>query len=65
MWASLQKAGPPFLGSDIINSGLDARFCFKDFVAGTVLGISGMEMMGCIWDAKDDQKVKCIGLQPF
>lgn len=48
MWASLQKAGPLFLGSDIINSDLDAQFCFKDFVADTVLGISEMEMMGCI-----------------
>lgn len=47
------RPGPPFLGSDIINSDLDARFCFKDFVADTVLGISEMEMMGCIWDATD------------
>lgn len=48
MWGSLQNAGPPFLGSDIINSDLDAQFYFKDFVADTVLDISEMATMGCL-----------------
>lgn len=46
--ASLQQAGPEFLGSDIIHSDLDAQFCFKDFVTSIVLGIGELGMIGCV-----------------
>lgn len=54
MQALLQKAGPGFLGSDIINSDLDVQSCFKDFVANMVLSVGEMEMMGCVEGAKNN-----------
>ena len=66
MWASLPKAGPPFLDSDGTHSDLDTQFSFSNFVPKP-----GARYW---WDGDDGQyirmlrKIKIVsafGLQPF
>lgn len=65
MWTSLQKAGPWFLGPDIINSELHTQFFFNDFVPNIVLGLGEMKMMGCISGCWESLKCEVyLGFNP-